>query len=180
MSKIANRSILIPNNVKIGLNNQFFFAEGPLGKSEELTIPSIVEVVNKENKIFTKSENIALAGTYNSLIYNIIKGVTEGYQKILEVKGIGYKVIIKDNKILEFFLGKSHPILLPIPVDLEVKVESGKIIIKGIDKQKVNKFATNDIRTLRLPSVYKKSKGIYYLDEEKNIKLKPGKSLNKK
>jgi large subunit ribosomal protein L6 len=179
MSKIANRVISIPVDVKIGLNNHIFFAEGPLGRSEELIIPSIIEVVNQENKLFTKSENIALAGTYNSLIYNTIKGVVEGYQKILEVKGIGYKVILKDNK-LEFLLGKSHPILIPIPVELEVNVEGGKIIIKGMNKQKVNKFAANDIRPLRLPSVYKKSKGIYYLDEEKNIKLKPGKALNKK
>src|SRR3954464_14518286 len=110
MSKIANRIIPIPTNVKVSLNKEIFFAEGPLGRSEELTIPSTIEIVNEENKLFTKftkSENIALAGTYNSLIYNIIKGVVEGYEKVLEVKGIGYKVSLKD-KILEFSLGKSH------------------------------------------------------------------------
>jgi large subunit ribosomal protein L6 len=179
MSKIANRIIPIPINVKVNLGKETFFAEGPLGRSEELTIPATIKVVNEENKLFTKSENIALAGTYNSLIYNIIKGVAEGYEKVLEVKGIGYKVSLKD-KVLEFSLGKSHLIHISVPLDLEVKVEGSKIIIKGINKQKVNKFAANDIRPLRPPSVYKKSKGIYYIDEEKSIKLKPGKSLNKK
>ena len=75
-----------------------------------------------------------------------IKGVTEGYQEILEVKGIGYKVSLKDNK-LEFLLGKSHPIILDIPKELKVKVEGSKIIIKGVNKQQVRKFAVNDIKS---------------------------------
>lgn len=178
MSKIANRIILVPASVKISLDKQSVFAEGPLGKSESLIISDTVELSKEEDKLFTKSQNPALAGTYNSLIYNLIKGVTEGYEQVLEVKGIGYKVILKDNR-LEFLLGKSHPSYVNIPTNLVVKVEGGKIIIKGLNKQVVNKFAANDIRPLRLPSVYKKSKGIYYQDEEKTIKLKPGKTLSK-
>lgn len=179
MSKIANRIISIPPNVKINLMEKEFRAEGPLGQSELLTIPSSIELIREENKILTKSENNALAGTYNSLIYNMIKGVTEGYERILEVKGIGYKVVLA-NKKLEFALGKSHLIYIDIPSQLEVKVEGNKITIKGLNKQIVNKFAANEIKPLREPSIYKKSKGIYYLGEEENIKLKPGKSLNKK
>jgi large subunit ribosomal protein L6 len=177
MSKIANRSVIVPPNVKVNLHKEKISVEGPLGRNE-INFPSGLEVVNKEGKIFTKSENIALAGTYNSLIYNVIKGVTEGYQEVLEVKGIGYKVSLKDNK-LEFLLGKSHPILLDIPKGLEVKTEGSKIIIKGVNKQQVRKFAVSDIKALCLPSVYKKAKGIYYVGEEESIKLKPGKSLNK-
>jgi len=76
-------------------------------------------------------------------------------------------------------LGKSHPILLDIPKELEVKIDGNKIIIKGVNKQQVRKFAASDIKPLCLPSVYKKAKGIYYVGEEEGIKLKPGKSLNK-
>jgi large subunit ribosomal protein L6 len=177
MSKIANRNVLVPPNVKVILHKEKISVEGPLGRNE-INFPSGLEVVNKEGKISTKSENVALAGTYNSLIYNAIKGVKEGYQEVLEVKGIGYKASLKDNK-LEFLLGKSHPVLLDIPKGLEVKTEGNKIMIKGVNKQQVRKFAASDIRTLRLPSVYKKAKGIYYVGEEESIKLKPGKSLNK-
>jgi len=177
MSKIANRIISIPEKVKVNLERGIIFVEGPLGKSEELIIPSNLEIINQENKLSTKSVNSALAGTYNSLISNLIKGVVEGHESIVEVKGIGYKVSLNERK-LEFFLGKSHPDYLVVPFGLEVKVEGGKIIIRGKDKQKVNNFAAK-IRCLRLPSIYKKDKGIYYLGEAENIKLKAGKSLNK-
>ena len=118
---------------------------------------------------------MVLAGTYNALISNLIKGVREGYEENLEVKGVGYKVVLKDKR-LELSLGKSHLDYVDIPPELEVKVESNKIIIKGKDKQKVTSFAAA-IRRLRLPSIYKKDKGIYYFGEE--IKLRSGKSLNK-
>jgi ribosomal protein L6P/L9E len=87
-------------------------------------------------------------------------------------------VSLKEGK-LEFSLGKSHFNHVVIPRGLQVQVENNKITIKGSDKQKVNKFAANDIRSLRKPSIYKKSKGIYYLGEEETIRLKAGKSLNK-
>jgi large subunit ribosomal protein L6 len=176
MSKIANRTILIPQNVKINLEKEVISVEGPLGKSEELFIPLNLEITNQENKITTKSVNSSLAGTYNALISNMIKGVTEGYERIIEVKGIGYKVSLK-GKILEFSLGKSHLDHVAIPPELEVRVEDNKITIRGKNKQKVTKFAASDIRPLRKPSIYKENKGIYYLGE--TIKLRPKKSLNK-
>jgi len=177
MSKIADRIISIPEKVKINLGKGVIFAEGPLGKSEELIIPSNLEVINQENKLSTKSANSALAGTYNSLISNLIKGVAEGHESIIEVKGVGYKIFLKEGK-LEFSLGKSHLNYVSIPDELEVKVESNKVIIRGKNKQKVTSFAAA-IRGLRLPSIYKKDKGIYYLGEAETIKLRPGKSLNK-
>ena len=178
MSKIASRIILIPEKVIVNLQPEKIFVEGPLGRSEELTILPEIKIIKNINQITTSSENISLAGTYNSLIHNMIKGVVEGYQETLEVKGIGYKVIMKDQQ-LEFSLGKSHLIHVPIPAELQVKVEGGKITIKGLNKQQVNMFAANKIRPLRPPSIYKKSKGIYYLGEEETMKLKAGKSLNK-
>lgn len=178
MSKIANRIIPIPQNVKINLVGGTISVEGPLGKSESLVLPSDLEIINEKESLVTKSKNSALAGTYNALISNLIKGVVSGHEKVLEVKGVGYKVSLKD-KLLEFSLGKAHLNNVAIPSDLEVKVEGGKITVKGKDKQKVASFAANDIRPLRRPSIYKKSKGIYYLGEDGSIKLKAGKSLNK-
>src|SRR6185503_13531886 len=177
MSKIADRVIYIPEKVKVNLGRGTISAEGPLGKSEELSIPSNLEITNQENKLNTKSVNSALAGTYNALISNLIKGVAEGHESIIEVKGVGYKVSSKEGK-LEFSLGKSHLNYVTIPAELEVKVEGNKITIRGKDKQKATSFAAA-IRNLRLPSIYKKDKGIYYLGEAETIKLKAGKSLNK-
>src|SRR6185312_7021374 len=177
MSKIADRIISITEKVKINLGKGVIFAEGPLGKSEELIIPSNLEVINQENKLSTKSANSALAGTYNSLISNLIKGVAEGHESIIEVKGVGYKIFLKEGK-LELALGKSHLNYVSIPDELEVKVESNKVIIRGKNKQKVTSFAAA-IRGLRLPSIYKKDKGIYYLGEAETIKLKARKSSGK-
>src|SRR5947207_11151062 len=129
MSKIANQIIPIPANVKVYYQAGKVFAEGPLGQSEKLTILPEVEIINRENEISTKSGNLALAGTYNALISNLIKGVVEGYENIMEVKGVGYKVVLKAGK-LEFTLGKSHLDYVDIPPGLEVKVEGNKIIVK--------------------------------------------------
>jgi len=182
MSKIAKRLIVIPENVKVFLKDKVFFAEGSLGKSKGLKIHPdvIIEFSDDNKKILTKTENNqVLAGTYNSLISNIIKGVSQGYTDVLEVKGVGYKVVMKDKK-LEFALGRSHLDYVDIPEELEVKVESNsKIIIKGIDKQTVRIFSANKIKPLKYPNPYKKSKGIYYLGEDQTFKIKAGKSLNK-
>ncbi|MCE8163918.1 MAG: 50S ribosomal protein L6 [Candidatus Moeniiplasma glomeromycotorum] len=187
MSKIANRTISIPEKVIINLGEQVIYAEGPLGKSEILTIPDNIEIINQNNKLITKSTNLALAGTYNALISNLVKGVTEGYQETLEVKGAGYKVMLKNDK-LEFELGKSYKVngtaksvqdIMSIPTILKVAVERDrKILIKGTDKQKVRQFAT-DIQRLRKPSIYRKSDGIYFLGEEETIKLRAKKAANK-
>lgn len=176
MSKIADRIILIPEKVKINLGKGVISAEGPLGKSEELSLPNDLEITKQENKLSTKSDNSALAGTYNALISNLIKGVTEGHEKVVEVKGVGYKVLLKAGK-LEFALGKSIKKdgslqdQVDIPDDLEVKLDGNKVIIKGKNKQKTNSFAAN-IRRLRPPSIYKKNKGIYYLGEAETFRVK--------
>src|SRR6185295_9633195 len=110
MSKIADRIILIPEKVKINLGEGVISAEGPLGKSEELSIPSTLKVIIKENKLSIKSadsSSISLAGTFNALISNNIKGVVKPYEVVLEIKGVGYKALLNGNE-LELFLGKSH------------------------------------------------------------------------
>jgi large subunit ribosomal protein L6 len=184
MSRIAKRVNAIPAEIKITIEKDRLIIEGKLGK-DELYINPNVKIICEKNNILAQSENLALAGTFNSLIYNMIKGVTEGYQKILEIKGVGYKVVKEDNK-LGFDLGKSHRANLDhhdyvdIPSELKVVIEgSKKIIISGINKQKVSSFAKNNIRRLREPSVYKKNKGIYLKEEENDIKIKASKSLHK-
>jgi large subunit ribosomal protein L6 len=177
MSRIANRIILIPEKVKINLGEGTISAEGPLGKSEEMIIPVHLEIIKQENGFITKSDNLALAGTYNALISNMIKGIVEGHEKVLEVKGVGYKVLFKEGK-LEFSLGKSHFNYMAIPSELEVKVEGNKITIKGKDKQKTTSFAAA-IRSLRLPNIYKRDKGIYYQGEAETMKIKEAKAISK-
>lgn len=178
MSKLTNRIIIIPPEVEVVVEKEKILVRGSLGKNELLINPA-VEIIHTANKISTQSTaNLALAGTFNSLIYNLIEGVSRGYKETLEVRGVGYKVAWKNDQ-LEFSLGKSHYDYVPIPAGLQVELTGNKIIITGIDKQKVRKFAANDIKVLCPPSIYKKNKGIYYLGEEKNIKLKVGKSLRK-
>jgi large subunit ribosomal protein L6 len=177
MSKLTNRIIIVPPQVKVIVEKEKILARGPQGENE-LTINPVVEVQQEAKQILVRGENLVLVGTYNSLIYNLLHGVSQGYQKILEVKGVGYKVVLEGQK-LKFSLGKSHSDYVDIPPDLKVVLEGNKIIISGVDKQKVHKFAANDIKILRPPSIYKKNKGIYYLDEEKDLKLRPGKTLRK-
>ncbi|CAI2192606.1 9528_t:CDS:2, partial [Funneliformis geosporum] len=91
---LTHREALVQNQgekVKINLGKGTISAEGPLGKSEEMPLPADLEITNQENKLSTKSVNSALAGTYNALISNLIKGVVEGHESVVEVKGVGYK-----------------------------------------------------------------------------------------
>src|SRR5689334_18531982 len=136
MSRIAKYPIMIPNNVEVKFQENDLLFSGPLGTDEKITIPRGMTIKKESSQLFINSNNIALVGTYNSLLRNIIIGITTGYEKILEVKGVGYKVIAKDNKLV-FELGRSHQIEVVIPHDLSILVQNNKITIKGIDKQKV-------------------------------------------
>ncbi|CAG8472755.1 20122_t:CDS:1 [Cetraspora pellucida] len=176
MSRLAKRVITIPPTVEISLSSQKVLVRGPAGKNELLLHPEI-EVIREAEKIWVKSPNLALTGTFNSLIYNLIWGVDKGYRMSLEVKGVGYKVSLRNGE-LELSVGKSHLDYVSIPCELQVELKSNRIIITGSDKQRVFEFA-NHIRVLRPPSIYKKNKGIYFLGEEKNLKLRSGKTLRK-
>jgi large subunit ribosomal protein L6 len=195
---IVNRMLTIPENVQVVIKNrevkdtsqpkeQEVEIIGPRGKLTQKIFPE-VEVVKTENKLFTKlkaeSKKRELVGTLNSLLYNALEGVTEGHQKELDIKGVGYKVVMKNNQ-LEFSLGKSYKEigskkfsqdLVSIPADLEVNCpENNQITVKGISKEKVGQFATQ-IKKLRRRSPYK-LKGIY--DKNEKVKLKTGKKLSK-
>ncbi|KKP89239.1 MAG: 50S ribosomal protein L6 [Berkelbacteria bacterium GW2011_GWA2_35_9] len=178
MSKIGKKIIIVPEDVNVvyddKLNN--LKISGPKGELE-VKMKSRILFDMKENiiKINRKNEQKStksLHGLYRSLIANAIVGVTRGYEKNLEVIGIGYRVTLENNKLI-LSVGFSHNVEIIAPEGIDIKVEKNSIKISGIDKQLVGNFAAN-IRKVRPPEPYK-GKGIRYSDEV--VKLKPGKSL---
>src|SRR5271170_4432257 len=130
MSKLTNRIIKIPPEVEVNIEKGKIEIKGPLGKNE-LVLSSELEIIHEKNTISAKSNNLSLVGTFKSLVCNMIEGVSKYYKQTLEVRGVGYKVALKNNE-LEFFLGKSHYDRVAIPSDLKVDLEGNKIIITGI------------------------------------------------
>lgn len=174
MSKIGKKPIEIPNGVEVILEGQKIKVKGKKGELEREISPEI-GIKKEEGKIllFPKKEGKktrALWGLERQLVFNMIKGVSEGFEKKLEIVGLGYKAEIKGNKIF-LYLGKAVPTEIEIPSGIEVKVEKNIISVSGIDKEKVGNFAAK-IRKVKEPDPYK-GKGIRYLGEK--IKLKPGK-----
>lgn len=174
MSKIGKKPIEIPEGVEVILEGQKIKVKGKKGELEREILPQI-GIKKEEGKIFlfpkdeTKKTK-AFWGLERQLLFNMIKGVSEGFEKKLEIVGLGYKGEIKGNKIF-LYLGRAVPIEIEIPSGIEVKIEKNIISISGIDKEKVGNFAAK-IRKAKEPDPYK-GKGIRYLGEK--IKLKPGK-----
>jgi large subunit ribosomal protein L6 len=167
MSRIGKMPVNIPKGVKVEVNNNQIKVSGEKGTLEKifhLDIPIKIE----EDKIYVyrtseSKYHRALHGLTRSLINNMVKGVSLGFEKILEVQGVGYKAILESGKIV-MQLGYSNPIKVEPPKGIEFEVEKQKIIkIKGIDKQLVGETAAK-IRILRKPEPYK-GKGIRYIDE---------------
>ncbi|MBN0970723.1 50S ribosomal protein L6 [Mycoplasma phocoeninasale] len=179
MSRIGKRILEIPKNVEIKLENNHIIIKGNLGELEYTFSPLIqVSVENNQIKTLRTNEEKAtkqLHGTTNAIISNMLIGVSEGYKKEIEIKGVGYKATLKGNEI-EVIAGYSHPVMLPLPSNLKVEVvKPTNIVISGIDKQAVGEFAAN-IRNIRRPSPYS-GKGIMYKGEV--IRRKEGKTAAK-
>ena len=174
MYKVANRIILIQESVNIKIELNKIIIEGKEGNLILNFPEKEIKILLEKNEIKTISEkNMILAGTYNSIISNAIKGVEKKFEKKLKLIGSGYKIIKKESN-LELYLGKSHTDIIKIPEDLEILIiGTDTINILGIDKQRTNFFAQM-IKNLRKPNPYKK-KGIYFLEE--NIKLKERKKV---
>ncbi len=178
MSRVGKTPIQIPDKVKVTLSDANILVEGPKGKLSLTPHPEI-KVIQEGNTIRVErpSDNPfhrAIHGTTAALIKNMIKGVTEGFSVTLELVGLGYRASVKGNT-LELNLGLSHPVVYPIPSDVKIEVKENKIIVSGIDKQRVGQVAA-EIRQFRKPNVYK-GKGIRY--EGEVLKLKAGKSAGK-
>lgn len=179
MSRIGNRQLNIPNGVTVTKENEVVTVKGPKGELK-LNVTKPINVEINENIVLTTRPNDEkhtkqLHGTTNSLINNMIIGVTEGFSKGLEAVGVGYRFNVAGKKI-SVSAGFSHPVEIIVPNDLEVKQESNtEITISGIDKQKVSEFAAN-IRKIREPEPYK-GKGIRYKGEF--VRRKEGKKAAK-
>lgn len=174
MSRIGKQSIIIPENVEVKINDGQIIVKGPKGELTQ-SISSQIEVVLKENELLVTprkktKDTSALWGLFRTLIFNMIKGVTEGFEKKLEIQGVGYRVALQGNKLV-LSLGFSHPIELEAPEGIEFQVDKNIITVSGLDKQLVGQIAAK-IRDLRKPEPYK-GKGIRYLGEA--VRRKAGK-----
>ena len=180
MSRIGKMPIAIPAGVTVEVaENNKVTVKGPKGTLERVMAPEMeikvegaVVTVSRPNDLKRMK---SLHGLTRTLIHNMVVGVTEGFQKVLEVNGVGYRAA-KQGKVLNLSLGYSHPVEMTDPEGLEVVVEGqNKIIVKGIDKEKVGQYAA-EIRDKRRPEPYK-GKGIKYADE--HIRRKVGKAGKK-
>jgi len=175
MSRIGERRLKLPNGVKAMIQKNEFKVKGPKGELS-YTFSDLIDVQIEENVVLTKQKKPSkranvMQGTTNSLINNMIIGVSDGFSKGLEAVGVGYRFSVAGNKIT-VSAGYSHPIIVEVPTGLSVTSESNtEITIHGIDKQKVSEFAAN-IRKIREPEPYK-GKGIRYKGEY--VRRKEGK-----
>lgn len=175
MSRIGKKPIELPEGVKAELKDGKFFATGPKGSlnfsfNSEMEIKiseKEVAVINGKEKT---GENSAMWGTTARIIENIIKGVTIGFQKQLELNGVGYRMALQGKKIV-MALGFSHPVEVEIPSGIEVKIENAVLTVAGIDKQAVGQFAA-EIKLLKPVEPYK-GKGFRYVGE--TVRRKEGK-----
>ena len=175
MSRIGKIPVKIPKGVKVSFANEVMTVEGPKGKLTQKYHP-IINFEDKGLEIIVsrpdeEKQTKAYHGLYRNLLNNMVTGVSTGFSRTLVVSGVGFKTEIQ-GKLLVMSLGFSSDIYVGIPQDLTVTVDGSKIVVSGIDKQKVGELASQ-IRKLRVPEPYK-GKGIRY--EEEKIRRKVGKS----
>lgn len=177
MSRLGKIPVEIPEKVKVAVAGQAVTVEGPLGKLSWSFRPEVKVKVDGRKVVVERSADTklvkALHGTTRSLIAGMVKGVTQGYEKILEISGVGYQAKLQGDK-LTLILGFSHPIDLAIPKELTAAVPHPTAIsVKGSDKQRVGEFAAV-IRSKRPAEPYN-LKGIKYRDE--TVRKKAGKTF---
>ena len=179
MSRIGRMPIAIPDGVTVTIaENNHVTVKGPKGTLER-TLPAEMEIKLEGSEVVVSRPNDlkkmkSLHGLTRTLVNNMVVGVTNGFTKELEVNGVGYRAA-KAGKVLTLNLGYSHPVEMEDPEGVESKVDGNKIIISGIDKEKVGQYAA-EIRDKRRPEPYK-GKGIKYADE--TIRRKVGKTGKK-
>lgn len=181
MSRIGKKPVLIPNGVKVAVDGSRIAVEGPLGKLEwgfrrevRVAVDDAAKLVNVDREGDSRSAR-ALHGLSRALIQNMMKGVTEGYEKKLEIVGVGYLAAVQGTT-LQLRVGFANEIHLPIPDGLKVTCpDQTHILVKGTDKQLVGQFAA-EVRSVRKPEPYK-GKGIRYDGEQ--VRRKAGKAMTK-
>jgi len=179
MSRVGKQIIQIPQGVDVTIEQGLVRVKGPKGILERIVHPKVtitknenslsVDVVKKEDKA-----ERSLWGTFSAHMANMMVGVTEGFQKQLEVNGVGYKVAMQGTDI-RLDVGYSHPVIYKVAAGVTVKVEKNVITVESSDKELLGRVAA-EIRSVRKPEPYK-GKGIKYMDE--HIRRKAGKTAGK-
>ncbi len=181
MSRIGKKPVAVPSNVKVSLNGRRVSVEGPKGKLEwEHRAEVSVKWEESEKSLIVSvdpsrlDERLirALWGTTRAILRNMVEGVTKGYEKKLEVVGVGWTAALA-GKDLKLNVGFANPVLVPIPVGLNVAVEKQFVTVTGADRQAVGQFAAK-VRSKRPPEPYN-GKGVKYVDEV--IQRKQGKQF---
>ena len=176
MSRIGKKEVIVPKNVKVTLTDQLVEVEGPKGKLSRI-FPAEINISLNEN-VFTLTKNVESIsarqryGLSRSLLSNMIMGVSEGFERNLEIKGVGYRSQVQ-GKNLVLNVGYSHPIIIEPPKDISFSVEKNTLVtVSGIDKEIVGLMASK-IRATRPPEPYK-VKGVQYKGEY--VRRKAGKA----
>ena len=177
MSRIGKQPIAIPPKVKVEVKGQQVFVEGPKGKLNwELPRRTSLEVESGKVVVSREGDDArakALHGLSRALVNNMVRGVSEGFVKKLEIQGVGFKAAVANNNVT-MSLGYSHPIVYPIPAQIKVTVEENtKLTIEGPDRQSVGQVAA-ELRSFYPPEPYK-GKGVRYSDER--VIRKEGKTV---
>ena len=178
MSRIGKAPIPIPDKVNVTIKGDTVLVEGPKGKVSKLFAPVVKVTVADKNVIVSRTEDDsrfakAMYGTVRSIIAGMVKGVTDGYTKELEIQGVGFKANLKGN-LLDLALGYSHPIVMEIPAGIKVTVtDQTKVKVEGADKQLVGAVAA-EIRSYYPPEPYK-GKGVRLVGER--VRRKEGKTV---
>ncbi|HVS51411.1 MAG TPA: 50S ribosomal protein L6 [Opitutaceae bacterium] len=177
MSRIGKQPVLIPDKVKVTVTGETVFVEGPKGKVQKSFAPVVKVTVADKKVTFAPTDESrfanAMYGTARSIVAGMVKGVTEGYAKDLEIQGVGFKANLK-GKQLDLALGYSHPILMDIPDGIKITVtDQTKLKVEGADKQLVGKI-TAEIRGYYPPEPYK-GKGVRIVGER--VRRKEGKTV---
>ncbi len=176
MSRVGKKPILIPQGVTIKIDGQKIMVSGPKGELERKVRPEI-KVELKDNQIILSLQSeskqaAAFWGLFRSLIFNMVEGVVNGFEKKLEMHGLGYRAS-KEGEDLVLQVGFSHPVKIDVPDGISFAVEKNIVIVSGIDKEKVTQMAAK-IRKVRPPEPYK-GKGIRYQGEK--VRRKTGKRV---
>lgn len=167
MSRIANSPVAIPKGVEVTINGQELSVKGGKGNLS-MTMHELVKINQEEDQLQLKAADtskmaVAMAGTFRSLVNNMVVGVSDGFQKELQLQGVGYRAQAQGNK-LNLSLGFSHPVEYEAPEGIDIETPSQtQVIVRGIDKQLVGQVSA-EIRAFRPPEPYK-GKGVRYADE---------------
>lgn len=178
MSRIGKQPIPIPSGVEVKIGKEAVEVKGPKGELKTPCHPAVNYEIKDGAVVLSRvddsQEARAQHGLRRTLLDNCVVGVSKGFDKVLEVVGVGYKVAVKGN-VIELALGFSHPVLVDLPKGVSAKAEGAKLTLSGADKEQIGELAAT-IRRLRKPEPYK-GKGIKY--ENEYIRRKAGKSGKK-